>query len=453
MRKRFEQQLRLGQIPIGDVKITLKCRDASVELLAALQHIFVNPDYNDKVFSILEEAILKGKQKTGRTGMDLWQIFVLAQVRLCKGLGYDRLHYLANNDKLLRSIMGVESEFGYENIEFEYQNIYDNVRLLDDETVRQLNEVVLSFGHEVFKKKEEAPLCLKTDSFVVESNVHFPTDYNLLWDSIRKSLDIVKKLVSKHDQIKGWRKISSWRSELKGLMRGLGKASRSGGINKEARVKQAAGKYLNKANALIKKFEDGISTLPITDEKDLALICSLELYIDLIKKHIKLLHRRVINGERIPHQEKMFSIFEEYTEWVTKGKLSPNVELGKKLAITTDQFDLIVDYRVMDHEQDRDIVIALADRILNKWEVESWSYDKGYWDKAHKELLQTVISQVVMPKVGKRNPKEKEQEKSPSFKRLKSRHSAIESNINELENRGWTGVLTMASIITRVTLG
>jgi hypothetical protein len=31
------------------------------------------------------------------------------------------------------------------------------------------------------------PLHLKSDSFVVESNVHFPTDYNLLWGSARKS--------------------------------------------------------------------------------------------------------------------------------------------------------------------------------------------------------------------------------------------------------------------------
>jgi len=47
--------------------------------------------------------------------------------------------------------MGVEREFGYERIEFDYQNIYDNVTLLDDDTVRQLNEVILAFGHDVFK--------------------------------------------------------------------------------------------------------------------------------------------------------------------------------------------------------------------------------------------------------------------------------------------------------------
>ena len=83
-------------------------------------------------------------------GMDLWQIFVLAQVRLCMDLSYDRLHYLANSDKLLRSIMGIERVSGYGQIELDYQNIYDNVNLLDDKTLSELNQIIVSFGHEVF---------------------------------------------------------------------------------------------------------------------------------------------------------------------------------------------------------------------------------------------------------------------------------------------------------------
>jgi hypothetical protein len=117
--------------------------------------------------------------------MDLWQIFVLSQVRLCQNISYDELHHIANNDHLIRQIMGIERGFGYERHGLEYQNLIDNVSLLDDKTVRELNQVIVAFGHEVFKKKEEEALRFKTDSFVVESNVHFPTDYNLLWDSAR----------------------------------------------------------------------------------------------------------------------------------------------------------------------------------------------------------------------------------------------------------------------------
>jgi transposase, IS5 family len=85
-------------------------------------------------------------------------------------------------------------------------------------------------------------LVLKSDSFVVESDVHFPTDYNLLWDCARKCLDTVSKHLKKYKGIEGWRKIGDWRHEMKGLMRELGKASSSGGQQKKEKVAVAAEK-------------------------------------------------------------------------------------------------------------------------------------------------------------------------------------------------------------------
>jgi transposase, IS5 family len=437
MRNRFEHQLLIGQRPIEQTPISPKCKDALEELLAALKAIYCNKEYNEKIFCALEKSISKNKNKTGRKGMDLWQIFVMAQVRLCLGASYDRLHNLANNHFALRFLMGVECEYGFKRIQFEYQNIYDNVSLLSDDLIGELNAIILEFGHkEVFKKKETTALHLKTDSFVVESNVHFPTDYNLLWDCVRKCLDTVLGFLDKYDHIEGWRKIANWRQEAKGLMRELGKACGSGGKNKEKRIKEASVKYLAKTRALMAKLTKSVPTLPINDFGDLAAHYVLEHFMALMDKHIDLLHRRLINGETIPHCEKMFSVFEEYTQMVKKGKLHPNVELGKKLAITTDQFNLIIHYQIMEDEQDRDIVINLADRILARHKVSSWSFDKGFWLKANKALLQLEVPTIVMPKLGKRNEQETQEEHSPVFKRLKNKHCAIESNINELENRG-----------------
>ena len=437
MRKRFEQQLSIGQFPISETKINSKSKNSLDELLAALKEIYCTQEYNEKIFSLLEKHINAQKKRTGRRGMDLWCIFVLAQVRLCQNASYDDLHNLANNHRTMRLIMGIERSFGYNREEFSYQNIYDNITMLSDEVITEINTIVVDFGHkEVFKKKENTALRLKTDSFVVESNVHFPTDYNLLWDSARKCLDTVSLFLEKYNELGGWRKIENWRYEIKGLMRELGKASSSGGKNKQNRVEQATKRYLNKAGVLLKKLQNELSTFPMSDMQDVALILTMEYFMVLMEKHMDLVNRRLLLGEKIPHQEKMFSIFETYTEWVNKGKSNPNVELGKKLAITTDQFNLIVDYQLMNEEQDRDIVIELADRLLMKYNIASWSFDKGYWRKENKELLALEVPRVIMPKLGKRNKAEEEEEKSRPFKRLKNKHSAIESNINELEHRG-----------------
>lgn len=436
MRKRFEQQLTIGKLLIEDTVIpTAKRSGALPALCAALKEIFTAPEWNGKVFEILDRAILSKNNNTGRPGMDLWQIFVLAQVRLCQNICYDDLHHIANYDTLIRQLMGVETESGYEKITIGYQRIIDNVGLLTDETIKELNAVVVAFGHGVFKKKEEEALHLKTDSFVVESNVHFPTDYNLLWDSARKCLDMVRKL-DEDQGFTGWRKRKDWYSSMKNLSRALGVVSSSGGKGKDHRVKHAAKKYVVKATALLLKLKNYKSEFEPSTLKHALILVALDRYMELLEKHIDLVDRRLIKGETIPHDEKMFSIFEEYTEWIKKGKKRPSVELGKKAGITTDQFHLIVDYQVMEHEADSQIVPELAKRILAQYRVHSWSFDKGYWHKDNKALLSGQVNQLILPKKGKRNKEEAEQEKKTSFKLLRNKHSAVESNINELEHRG-----------------
>jgi hypothetical protein len=169
---------------------------------------------------------------------------------------------------------------------------------------------------------------------------------------------------------------------------------------------------------------------------DLFLLEGLIMYMTFSDKFIDLLDRRVLQGEQIPHNEKLFSIFERYTEWVKKGKMNPNVELGKKLVITTDQYNLIVDYQVMENQSDVEMVKPIVERLTPKYKILSWSFDKGYWHKDNKALLAMHVDQVVLPKKGKCNKQEQEEEGIRSFKRLRNKHSAVESNINELECRG-----------------
>ncbi len=438
MRSRFNYQLEIGVKCIEDTPVLQKSRDDVPALIRALLEIYKTSKYSNQIFSILEDKILKGKKETGRNGLNLWQIFVLAQFRLALNLDYDRLHYMVNSDSVLRQLLGIESETGFDNIEIKYQRILDNLHLLDDKTMIKINDVIVSFGHnEVFKKKEGEALYLKTDSFVVESNVHFPTDYNLLWDSSRKALDIVEWFKKKNPKIVNWRKSHDWFKSLKNFSRAMGNVCSSGGKNKEKRIKQVTRRYLIKAIAFRDKLEKSKDNFN-TDNKlvDLIKIVELDAFIKLINKHIDLIDRRLLKGEKIPHSEKLFSIFEQYTEWITKGKRRPNVELGKVKAITTDQYGLIVDGYLMNNESDSQTVIGIATRVVKKHNVVSWSFDKGFWHKDNKVFMQKHIPLVVMPKKGKPNKTEKQEEQSRLFKKLRNKHSAVESNINELEHCG-----------------
>ena len=368
--------------------------------------------------------------------MNLWQIFVLAQVRLALNIDYDRLEMMVNSNSVLRQLIGIEAETGFKHRIIHRQTIIDNVCLLDDNTLIKINDEIVKFGHDKFKKKETEALCLKTDSFVVESNVHFPTDYNLLWDSARKSLDIIDKFKSRQPELKGWRKSNDWHNAMKSLSRVLGKTSASRGKEKDKKVKKAAQDYIIKAKALLLKLGKTKPNLEIIELADLAYLISLEYFMSMLEKHTGLVERRLLKGESIPHEEKLFSIFETYTEWISKGKINRKVELGKRLSIPTDQYGLIIDYHLHEKETDSEIVLDIADRVLKRYNVDTWSFDKGYWHKDNKALLKDEIRKLIMPKKGKPNKDEKEEEQGKEFKKFRAKHSAVESNINELEHRG-----------------
>ena len=74
------------------------------------------------------------------------------------------------------------------------QSIKDNVSLLDEETINKINEVVVRAGHQLVKKKDEG-FHIKADTYVLETDVHFPTDVNLLWDAGCKRLDMIEDAI------------------------------------------------------------------------------------------------------------------------------------------------------------------------------------------------------------------------------------------------------------------
>ena len=156
MRKRFNPQPSLDATPIGEVKINGKSRHELAPLLAALQYIFVTPDLNEKIFSILEKKILGDKKRTGRLGMSLWEILVLGCVRLNLNINYDFLQDQANNHLMLRGILGVRTkEIFKDGYLYPLSTLKENVRLLDEETLQEISVEVVKYGHTLLKKKKK----------------------------------------------------------------------------------------------------------------------------------------------------------------------------------------------------------------------------------------------------------------------------------------------------------
>ncbi len=431
MRKRFEVQYELGATPVEKVQIPTKCRDEIPPVLRALQYIYTTPELNKQVFDILEEKITSGiNTATGRPGMSLWEILVFGAVRLARDADYDHLHFDANFNSLIRQLVGI-SDFGENNKVYPLQTLKDNISLLDEKTLDAINEIVVKSGHSL-KKNEK--LNVKVDTYVLETNVHFPTDVNLLWDAGRKCIELIAHIVKDRKTDCGWRKHHDWRKRFKAAYHNAAKLTVGPGRH-STRGLHAAMDYLTIAKNLsdkIKSTEDRLNA--IASEKR---FCELNYYKNHLDKHIDLVRRRLILGQRIPHEEKVFSLFEPHTEWIKKGKAGNKVELGLVIAVASDQFGFLLGHRIMQKEQDVEIAVPFAEVLVKKYDhIDSISFDKGCWSPSNHKAISEIIPHVIMPKKGKLNNDEYEREHAKEFKALRNAHASVESDINSLEHHG-----------------
>ena len=447
MRQVIDPQLQLGEQAISEIKLDFTSRDDIPRILRGLQYIYTTPETREEVFGILgemlperEDGAGKVRTDTGRPGMDQWKILVLGTLRLGLNADYDRVRELANQHTTIRQMLG-HSDWADET-QYSLQAIMENLRLFTPEILDRINQVVVGAGHQLVKKSQDEGLEIRCDSFVVETDVHYPTDINLLLDALRKCIEICTRLCQE-EGLSDWRQSAYNLRQLKKAYRRLQNLKRSASKDpakrkaRQAEIEQACRDYLALAEGFLARARDTRAKLHIGCDLPDILLAELDEYIAHGERQIDQVRRRILHGERIPHAEKVFSVFQPHTEWINKGKAGVPVELGLRVVISEDQHGFILHHQVMEKCTDDQVAISLVEETCARFpEIDSASMDKGFHSPANQKGLAEVIPFPVLPKKGKCTAAERERESDPKFIRLRHRHSAVESAINALEVHG-----------------
>lgn len=441
MREVQRKQMQFGEVDPGFVFIDPKNRDELTHVLIGLQSVHADEELRQILFQELESLIPEYQTgKGGRPGLSMWEIFVLAVVRLCCNWDYDTLKSQADHHGQLRQILGV----GWaENRSYPLQTLRDNLSLLTVEVIARLNVKIVKGGHRILGIEEE--LEARGDSFPVQSNVHFPTDINLLFDAMRKSITLVARLAEELG-LSGWRKskynLEQIRYQFLNTQRLKHSSSQDEKV-KEARageIRKRHQQYIDDCRGMLDRVESTLKEVdlnsPLLPITIYGRINEIKYFVQHAQHQIELIQRRVINDEKIPHGEKVFSIFEEYTEWISKGKAGISQELGLNVCVITDHHNFILHHRVMQDETDVDIAVPVVKEVLKDFNLKSMSFDKGFHSPENQAELAEVVEQVVLPKKGKLSKERQKVEREPEFIRLRHAHSAIESTINGLDHSG-----------------
>lgn len=449
MRTVINRQLQIGELDIGAIRLDPKSRDDIPQILLGLQHIYMTPEVRGAVFAILEEVLperqdaeenSKADPNNGRPGMSQWQIFVLGVLRLGLNADYDRIQELANQHNTLRQMLG-HSDWMDEK-HYKLQTLKDNLRLFTPEILDRINQEVVRAGHQALKKSPEDGVIGRCDSFVVETDVHFPTDINLLLDAIRKVISISTELAGDHN-LSGWRQHDYHQRQFKNQYREVQRLKHS--TSKDEKKKQlkleqiqdAHRTYIGLAQNHLARAEQMRQQINPNDPITYVQLCKLNEFIQHALRQIDQIDRRVLQDERIPHDEKVFSLFQPHTEWISKGKAGVPVELGLRVCVMEDRNRFILHYQVMEKSTDDQVAVSMVDETKKKFPMlRAVSMDKGFHSPGNQKELKDRLECVVLPKKGRLSKADKERESDLEFSHLRKQHSAVESAINALEVHG-----------------
>ncbi len=449
MRKVIEPQMQLGELAIGAIKLDPKSRDDIPQILRGLQHIYTTPELRGTIFAILAEVLperqvegktVKADPNNGRPGMSQWQILVLGVLRLGLNADYDRIQELANEHKTLRQMLGHSDWADVKH--YNLQTLKDNLRLFTPEILDRINQEVVRAGHQALKKNPAEGVVGRCDSVVVETDVHFPTDINLLLDAICKVIEICAILAGAYN-LPGWRQHKYLQRLFKKQYRKVQRLKHSTSKDeskqqqKVLEIQEAHRDYLDLAKGRLALAEQTRQQISPQDPVFAARLCELNKFIQDAHRQIDQIDRRVLQGERIPHEEKVFSLFQPHTEWISKGKAGVPVELGLRVCVMEDRDRFILHHQVMEKRTDDQVAVSMVDETKERFPtLRAVSMDKGFHSPGNQEALKSRLECVVLPKKGRLSQADQARESEPEFVELRKQHSAVESAINALEVHG-----------------
>jgi len=141
----------------------------------------------------------------------------------------------------------------------------------------------------------------------------------------------------------------------------------------------------------------------------------------------------VLQGEVIPYNEKVFTIFQSHAEWISKGKTGVPVELGLRVSVVKDQHRFILYHQSMEKTRDDQMAVPLVEQTQARFRaLKVMSFDKGFLGPSNQIDLTQHLEKIILPKKGRLSEADKARESDPEFVCLRRQHSAVESVINVL---------------------
>ena len=280
---------------------------------------------------------------------------------------------------------------------------------------------------------------LRVDTTVVETDIHYPTDATLLWDTVRTVTRLVGEIHQRLPRgVRGFtNRTRSARRRMQQLERMSATERHTQQVPTYRELLRITQQVLESARQVVTKTArikgvDVIRRVAIDQlRQQITTTCEMG------DKVIDQTRRRVIDGEQVPTDEKLYSIFESHTHLIKRGKQRKPVEFGHKVFLAESSQGLITDYAVLDGNpaDTTQVKISLErHQELFHHAPELYAGDRGFFSVDNEDQCQQAgVRQVCIPQRGGQKTAERDAlERSPAFKKGQRFRAGIEGRISVL---------------------
>ena len=308
---------------------------------------------------------------------------------------------------------------------------------LTPQTLKAINDLVVRAAVELGL---EDGAKLRVDTTVVQTDIHHPTDNTLLWDVVR----VITRLVRRLAKALKLRRIKGFRNRTRSAHRRMYEIQR---MTTRQRQQKQSGTY----RALIGITEEVVGNAQAALETTCGM-CGRDVFaamaVEELRKQIEHFcglgirvidqaRRRVLDGEQVPNDQKIYSIFEPHTDLIKRGKVRTPVEFGHKVFLAESAQGLITQYEVLDGNPSDEVHVAPSLRRHRQAFArvpELYGSDRGFFSEPNLAgCKHDGVKVVCIPQRGGNRTADREAyEKSADFKQGQRFRAGIEGRISVL---------------------
>ena len=258
------------------------------------------------------------------------------------------------------------------------------------QTWRQVNELLGQYG---VAEEMVTTNVIRTDTTVVESNIHYPTDASLLWDTWR----VASRLLVRAREIFSESCPHRFHNrKIKRLYLYVTRYMPSKSESRQRKVKAAFRTLIERTGWIVAIAGEFCARAVSGDNSAMAAVAlELKAYLPSMQTIVRTARRAQIDGETVPAADRVFSLFERHTELIKRGRREKPVEFGHKVLLCQSREKFITDYEVYEHQEaDCELTESVIERHRKLFGVrpEVLAADKGFCpaEAKFKELAEQV---------------------------------------------------------------